>query len=128
MYDRELEKLKKAKAPRDEIDHVLWEYGSEDDIIENELMLLRSRHLAATASRLFIPPPKDTDNSPAWVPAQDGSGRTHLTLEAQSSLAAEIRKERFGRSERFRLWLAGLTGLVGAATGLVALVLKWGGQ
>lgn len=126
-YDSEMKRLAKAKASLDEKAHLGWEYSTEDDIVENELMLLRSRHLVAVASRLFIPTPQNDETSAVWVSAQDGSGRLHLTLEAQRDLAAEIRKERSGRSERFRLWLAGLTGLVGAATGLVALILKWGG-
>lgn len=128
MHDRELKKLKRAKASSDEIDAILADYSFEDDVIENDLMLLRSRHLVATASGLFIPIPENDEISKAWVPAQDGSGRRHLTLEAQSDLAAEIRKERSGRSERFRLWLAGLTGLVGAATGLAALLLRGSGH
>jgi len=48
----------------------------------------------------------------------------HLSTAAAAELRAAIRKEQRERSELFFKWLSGLTGLVGAAIGLIALLVR----
>jgi hypothetical protein len=97
----------------------------DEDFIRNDLMLLRSTYILNSARRLFLPVPDfDADKGDNWIYLQDGSGRIHLTLQGQRRLLDAIRAEKAASSERFRLWLAGLTGLVGAITGLIALLFR----
>ena len=135
-YDKERRKAKKAGATLEALEDLFHqEYALDADLIEEELMLLRSRRLIQSASKLFIPVPDYMDSlipghhSTSWVNGK-ASGRMYLSMAAQRKLDAEIRTEKAARSEPWRqwitLWIAGLTGLIGTATGLAALLHRGG--
>lgn len=90
-----------------------WRFG------EDEKADLRSRYLLHQANRLLLPIPMD---GAAWESTQ--LSRRCLTRAAQRELLVAIRSEQKDRSEIARLWLVGATGLIGALTGLVALLLR----
>ncbi len=57
----------------------------------------------------------------AWEKAST-TGQYHLKAEALSALRSAIRREQKEKHEIWILWLAALTGLVGAITGFVAVL------
>jgi len=94
-------------------------------VTENELMMLRSNYLRALAAKYFLPIPSyNTKVGGDWQYTADGSFGVHLTIEAQRKLEAEIRAERNTRSEKFIRWFPLVIGLIGAVTGLVAVLKK----
>ena len=100
-------------------------YQEEDDI---EL----TRYLIRQTRRLHEPLPRyknaDGSDSDHWY---EGS-LTHylaLTTEGVAKLRDEIRREKKARHEAKAVWipwLSAITGAIGAATGLVALLIKSG--
>jgi len=138
---RELDKeqscvWKKAKKEKTESERNTitdeW-YGSrgwEFDVIDAQIRHNDSRDLLERAERLYLPVPgvNDTDK---WLPEEEQYGWSALTPAAMTELATAINtKER----ERREVWewrakilsacIAGLTGLVGAITGLRAVWTK----
>ena len=75
------------------------------------------------AEHLLVPTPTFDAKGDAWEQS-DVSQKYRLSKTASADLRAAIRKEQRERSELFFRWVSGLTGLVGAAIGLVALLLK----
>lgn len=98
------------------------QFHSEQLIYEEELAVLTSSYMISLARRMFLPVPDFKPEGGAWEEAST-SGRYYLNAQALSTLRSSIRKERKERHEICLLWLAALTGLVGAVTGLVAV---WG--
>ena len=98
-----------------------------DDEEEDEQL---TRYLVRQARRLYVPTPpvrkEDGSESEYWY---EGSltFRRFLTPKGVAVLREEIRKERKARHELKSVWLpwlSAVTGILGAATGLVALLLK----
>lgn len=94
----------------------------EDEYITN--------HLLDQARRLRVPIPHrcDPDNTESnhWYEGHY-TGQWYLTSLGVSALRSEIRQEQKAKHEiraQWIVWLSGLTGLVGAATGLIALLLS----
>lgn len=88
-----------------------------------------TKKLLRTARRLRVPIPhiykSDRSESDHWEEGRY-TGRYYLTTKGISTLREEIRRELKARHElrsHWAVWLAALTGLVGAATGLVALLI-----
>lgn len=135
LLDRSYAKdIAAARATRDgkkveslEMDHM---YEIQLDQEESDLEL--TRYLTRQARRLHVPVPKyandDGTESEYWY---EGS-LTHyrmLTTEGVSRLRDEIRREKKARHEAKAVWipwLSALTGAIGAATGLVALLMRSG--
>jgi hypothetical protein len=87
-----------------------------------------TRRLLSKARRLRVPIPRrynqDGSHSDLWYEGSN-TGRSCLTTEGMSTLREQLRKEVKARHElrsQWTVWLAALTGLIGAITGLVAML------
>lgn len=94
----------------------------EDEYITNRL-LDQARKFKVPIPRRYNP---DNTESDHWYEGLY-TAQWYLTSLGVSALRSEIRKEQKARHEiraQWVVWLSGLTGLVGAATGLVALLVS----
>lgn len=123
---RELAAARARKATGDEMDMLRSDWEMEYRTLEEEYETIFSRRLLKKAIRLRVPVPE--------YPVGDGvyenenwrralyTGTWYLRTEGIRRLRAEIRAELKARSERRQALLTPLTGLVGALTGLVAIM------
>jgi fermentation-respiration switch protein FrsA (DUF1100 family) len=107
-----------------------WEFEMIDATIKGNL----SRDVLAQARELYLPTPTFNDKT-RWVPEEEfihtGAQWWVLTPEAMAELNGAIRREKQARREIVDWWvkvIGGfvtiLTGLIGAAIGLVAVLRK----
>lgn len=92
----------------------------EDEYITNRL-LDQARRFRVPIPHRYSP---DNTESDHWYEGHY-TGQWYLTDLGVSTLRSEIRNEQKARHEiraQWVVWLSGLTGLLGAATGLVALL------
>lgn len=124
--------IRAAKAKKDgvELESLRTLRGHEVAQYDEEEALLISRQLLTTAAKLDI-------QRPSSDPADNGElenweygefyGRWALSPLGRARLREDIRKERKARHEDriyWLAWIAPLTGIIGAATGLVAVLAK----
>jgi len=94
----------------------------EDEYITN-LLLDQARKFRVPIPHRYNPDNTDSDH---WYEGHY-TGQFYLTNLGVSVLRNKIRKEQKARHEirtQWVVWLSGLTGLLGASTGLVALLLN----
>ena len=125
-YDRDLKKAKLEKASPERIRSIQDEDEHEWRFAEDEKNELVSRYLLEHAYKHSLPIP-GIGSVESWEESKT-TGVRLLTAKAQREMRLAIRAERKDRSENTRLWLTRLTGLIGAITGLVALLLHKGAR
>lgn len=124
-YDLEIKKIRKEKG-QEAAEHLISEMFMERDLIENDIYKAASRRILDLCDLYMIPKPEFDKGSPQWVQSKiDGTYR--LSEKALTDLRSALRKERKERHEIMFMWLAALTGLIGAITGLVAVFNSTGG-
>ncbi len=96
------------------------EEGSEIWPVLEEIDRLKSRRLCQIADRLMVPLP-DIQDKEQWKEQSYGQGRV-LTSKGLWELRKLVREEKRERREGFVVWLAALTGIIGAMTGLAAVL------
>lgn len=96
------------------------EEGSEMLPVIEEIDALKTRRFCQIANRLIVPLP-DYKNKELWCNRYYGRGR-NLTDKGFWELKKLIRQEKRERREGFVVWLAALTGVIGAITGLAAVL------
>ena len=128
-YVAEIKALRKAGSTA-RAESVEENHRFELRLIEEDQDQLYTRQLLNQARRLRVPIPRlyqeDGKHSSGW---EEGSllGRWHLTETGIAELREEIRKElrwRFERRAHWVAWLSAITGVLGAFTGLIAVLLK----
>ncbi len=82
---------------------------------------LKTQYLISKAERMCLPTPKYSENKGAWERGYY-SGRFYLTEEAFANLRSLTRKERLEKHEIALRWLTISIGLIGAVTGLAAVL------
>lgn len=118
-YEKDIKEARKRKKSDEEIESIYDNERFGAELIDDAIAQLLTRYYSRQATKNFLPrPPRDS-----WEESSI-TGDRYLTREAIRDLRIALRQERKERSENLRLWLAGLTGLVGALTGLAALLLK----
>ena len=127
-YRRELAKLQKARrdvlksSPKPvEGQEYEADFSSEMDrtLAEHRIYRLVSDHYYEKAFQYGVPVPSGEEH---WEESEAYPGASHLNRKGLSQLRASIHEEQKRRLEHFSVWVAGLTGLVGAATGLIAVL------
>ena len=104
----------------------------EYDFLEDDEASFHSKQLLTRARKLRIPRPplnSGAELGPDYVRSGVDGRRFFLSLAGEQKVRAAIREEEKYRSERWTRripYITALTGLIGAVTGLVALLSKWG--
>ncbi len=117
-----------SQDKRDEIQHGYW---AETDELHQEHEALRTQRLLRQARRLDVPyvqPPwhSEEQRNEYWVQG-NMTGEWYLTTAGFNKVRADIRAEVKARHEaraHWVAWMAAVTGLIGALTGLVAVWLE----
>lgn len=131
-YRRELARLQKARrdvlknSPRlVEGQEYVADISSEMErtVAEHRIYRLVSDHHYEKAFRYGVPVPS---GEKYWEESEAYPGTSHLNRKGLSQLRASIHEEQKRRLEHFSFWTAGLTGLIGAATGLIAVLARNG--
>lgn len=120
QFKKEELKAKEDNKSSQEIYEIGHMYSQEGETYELEIMELHTRYLYSKAQKLLLPIPDYNDESYWETP--NFSNRRHLTNKGIALLRSEIRKELHERRVGLLTWVAALTGLVGAVSGLVAII------
>ena len=115
----------RAKGNPDEARQIDTEWAEESLTVDEDRRRLTQRRLLRKARRFFIPtPPLNEDN---WEGPIATVGMPFLTEKATYELISEIHKAQKVRQELWLAWLplvTAITGLIGTAIGLLALIHK----
>jgi hypothetical protein len=104
---------------QDELRGWVDEHKRERELVEDERCILEHTYWVRKADRRLFPRPRfDGEYGSTWVESKRWPGNVYLSREAISELRAMIRKD---TKERLEL-ISPLTGLVGALTGLIAVI------
>lgn len=98
------------------------EEGCEMLPVIEEIDGLKTGRFCQIANRLIVPLP-DYNDKELWQDKSYGSGIV-LTSKGFWELKKLIRQEKRERREGFVVWLATLTGIIGAITGLAAVLTR----
>ena len=130
-FDRERRRIIKGGGTADDA----WAYGNwsfEYDALEEDEARFHSQALLSRARelRIMIPAVHEgaTLSSDYRRSGVDGR-RYYLSIAGEQKVRAAIREEEKYRSERWARripYITALSGLLGTATGLIALLAKWG--
>ena len=120
VYKRLQEKARKEKKPREDIESLISEEIFEVDIIDDEIETLECRYVIESARKLVLPLPDFDKNGDTWEESKI-TGRFRLSKKAMVDIRSLVRKERKERREGMMFWLAALTGIIGALSGLLAV-------
>jgi len=88
-----------------------------------QIAYLSSQVLIDEAARYELPIPEFKEEGGAWVQPSYGL-IYYLNDAARAALRSEIRKERKERSEIARTWLTVVLSVIGAVTGVAALLIR----
>jgi hypothetical protein len=123
-YNRDIEAAKKRGDSHQKIYEIESIARHEDQTYDEDIHTLHTRYLFSEAHRLILPTP-DWEDKALWE--DDEYAPRRLNRKGIAELRAAIRAETKVRREQFLMWIpaiGALTGLVGAAIGLVSLLLK----
>lgn len=126
-YNRDVSAARRLND-RSTVETLQRDHQLEVDIYDEEQDLYLTKNLLAKARRLRVPIPHrnndDNTESEHWYQGHY-TGEWYLTTIGFSSLRDEIRREEKARHEaraHWVVWLSALTGVIGAITGLIALL------
>lgn len=96
----------------------------EESCVEEEISVLITQTLIDTAGLLFIPFPNTNDNK-YWKKCEHiYPNRKVLNNAGISEVRSLIRKEKIDRTKSLFTWTSYLIAIIGALTGLFAVILK----
>jgi hypothetical protein len=121
-YNKAIDEAKSRRAKQQEIALLESEFFSSYDEYREEIENLITQRLIRKARRLMLPIPSHNDEN-MWGRCQF-SNHYILTEKGITELRAIIRREQKETREMYLPWVAVLFGLVGAITGLLAIILK----
>jgi hypothetical protein len=130
-YAKDIAAAKVAKD-KNKVESLEGDHRVEIQMHEEEADLELTRYLTRQARRLHVPLPRykndDGSESEHWY---EGSLTYYrmLTTEGVAKLRDEIRREKKARHESKAVWipwLSAITGVIGAASGLIALLISSG--
>jgi len=93
--------------------------------VDDDISALETEYLVENARKLLLPIPEYRLDGAMWKRSKHG-GNFILTENGIAEIRNAIRKERRERREGTIVWLASLTGIVGAVTGLVTVLKSCG--
>ena len=120
-YNRRIEQATKGEKSSQEIENLRNDEAFQTDIIEDARRLVITRQLRGKASEMMLPTPAVGDGDNLWEFSQH-YGRWYLTEQGIVQVRSAIQEESRARREGWLAWFAPAVGLVGALTGLVAVL------
>lgn len=123
VFRAEISKAHREGKPRAEIESLESQGHFEESMVDEEIAILATDHLIRKAQRRFVPVPA-RDEGGMWIQCDRISNRYVLTNRGISHLRSCLRTERKEQVEIFVIVVAVITGIIGAATGLVAVILR----
>jgi hypothetical protein len=127
VYRKKMRDAQRAKAPGEAIESIHDDWMVEDAFIADEQDLRFTRKSLRLAKRLRVPYPDDSD---CWEETRT-TGERILSAKGTEQLRMALREEQRWRQERRAHWIAyiaALTGVIGAVSGLIAVIAKAKGQ
>lgn len=121
-HDKEYERAKK-QGDRDEIEKAMSLASHELHEIEDEILHLEYSYLMSIASKMLLPTPTSDKEGKLWEQSRY-TGKWRLTSKGILELRGLIRKEKKEKTELLVRWISIIIGLIGAITGLVAVIKK----
>jgi len=122
-FSKEIGKAYQQKKSSDEIHLIKQNEYFEVGMIQEEIDILITNHLREKATALFVPLP-EYNQEKMWTKCDKISQQKILTRLGINTIKTAIRKERKERIELLLMVAASLTGVIGAITGLIALLKK----
>lgn len=97
----------------------------ELDEVDDEIHYLQQRYLISIATKMLlqVPPVMSEEKGGQWEQS-NVTGKWQLTSEGMRELRQLIRTEQKESTELFARWITIIVGLIGALTGLVAIIKK----
>ncbi|MDP3027901.1 MAG: hypothetical protein Q8O04_00075 [Deltaproteobacteria bacterium] len=93
--------------------------------VDDEIHYLEQRYLISIATRMLLPvPPVISEEKGGRWEQSDVTGKWQLTSEGMRELRQLIRTEKKESTELLTRWITIIVGLIGAITGLVAVIKK----
>jgi hypothetical protein len=111
-----------VKPNKDRSDEFWDARRSEIAPINEQIDQQLSMQLVAQAERWDVPVPKFTDDDSGPWTEPEYSSHYFLNEAARAELRSAIRKEKKERSEILRTWLTVILSVIGAVTGIAALL------
>jgi hypothetical protein len=109
---------------KDQSDEFWHARRSEIDPIREEIEQQLSLQLVAQAQRYDVPVPEFVDDNGGPWREPEYSAHYFLNEAARAELRSAIRKEQRERSEILRTWLTVVLSVIGAVTGIAALLFR----
>lgn len=122
-YKKNIKKAHKENKSHDDIEEIRSMAYSEYLMLKEEIDEYVTNYLTSVASKLMIPKPDLKDDS-MWYNDQYTSRRKLLTENGISLIRSNIRNEKKESINLFLPIIAAITGMIGAITGLLAIILK----
>ena len=123
-YRKEAAALRETGSPLEQ-EELAGDWHFHDVMAEDSISAIVTQRLIAKANKLDLPTPpypkaRDEEN-PCWYYSDDGTERL-LTAQGRTVLRDSIRKEKRERFEARSRWVTLITGILGAAIGLVTVL------
>jgi hypothetical protein len=120
--DKDIENAKRHNASPEEIERLTDKQFRQDTRFDDAIDQENTYFVLKMAQRYVIPLPAETDKvGPDWIITDLG---VKLNRQTCLTLLTAIRAQREGRWRQFERWITWAIGLIGALTGLVAILKK----
>ena len=114
-------RLDQAQGDSKETQCIINEKTKEIIIVRDLILRLGTDYLYKKAAKKLLPTPFDDK---FWEDSFAIPCTKHLNEEGLLELRKTLREERHARSQSIVVWVSAFTGLIGAATGLAAVLLS----
>lgn len=122
-FNRKIEEARRKSKSKEDIETLRAEAHFEYSYTKALIDELITNHLISIARRVIIELP-DYGDETMWKESQYVGHSKLLSEKGISRLRSDVRKERGERKNIWIPWVAAITGLIGALTGLVSILLK----
>jgi hypothetical protein len=122
IFKRKIEEARKTCGLK-KVYEVMSTESYDVDLVKDEIADLMTKYLRATSEKMSLPFPPFSTDSQLWEESHI-TGRRHLTNNGITYVRNLIRKEKRERLQIISQWIAIIIGLIGALTGLLAIILK----
>ncbi|RJO62817.1 MAG: hypothetical protein C4542_01845 [Dehalococcoidia bacterium] len=122
-YKIAIGKAESKNTSKDEKEKLIHEFAEKRYELETEIMFFVTEQLIRKARSLLLPMP-DSGEGGMW---EKVNSRSYLTEAGIAKVRSTIREEEAARRKIILDWVsvgAVITGIIGAATGLLAIILK----